>query len=83
MNSECPFLIFITFVGASHHPISQLPAMQGTSYHYPSVDESLPPSKLNSATPYPLSFIYIRGGICVFACTCVTQCCFKFVLLGL
>ncbi|XP_060725154.1 E3 ubiquitin-protein ligase HECW1 [Tachysurus vachellii] len=28
--------------GASHRPISQLPAMRGTSHHYPSVDESLP-----------------------------------------
>ncbi|XP_046704403.1 E3 ubiquitin-protein ligase HECW1 isoform X6 [Silurus meridionalis] len=30
--------------GASHHPISQLPAMRAVSNHYPSVDESLPPN---------------------------------------
>ncbi|XP_058259180.1 E3 ubiquitin-protein ligase HECW1 isoform X3 [Hemibagrus wyckioides] len=30
--------------GASHRPISQLPAMRATSYHYPSVDDSLPPN---------------------------------------
>ncbi|KAK3551937.1 hypothetical protein QTP70_031518, partial [Hemibagrus guttatus] len=30
--------------GASHRPISQLPAMRTTSHHYPSVDESLPPN---------------------------------------